>query len=272
MNEEKRLNMLKMINMCEIRGKLLDTRLIDHVLSFFSRRDTYVCSASTPLMGKMAPYYKIQLEKLPEKLSSDVNLILLPLCDRSHFHGFAIDRKEKVITHIDSLYKRTTGRRSVSASLVETFFPGDDSVKFQSFYPKRIQTDGHSCGAWMVMGLIATLLGILTVKPSFTRVMAFSLLMILIENIPDHEKHNKAVDLYDNDKDMIKNFPSESHNNDNEDHGGDDSDTLDLLFNENPLHLSTPSKTTKVKPKSIVNSNLDHTNLDVTMDSSKSSK
>ena len=72
-------------------------------------------------MGKIAPYYKIQLEKLPEKLSSDINLILVPLCDGSHDHAFVIDRKEKLITHIDSLYKRTNGRRSVSAYLVEIF-------------------------------------------------------------------------------------------------------------------------------------------------------
>ena len=81
MREEKRLSMLKIINLCEHRGKLIDTRLIDYVFSFFSSLDLYVRFASSPLMGKMAPYQNIQLGKLSAKLSSDVNVILVPLCD-----------------------------------------------------------------------------------------------------------------------------------------------------------------------------------------------
>ena len=74
-------------------------------------------------MGQMAPFYKNQLTKIVPKLSSTIDIILVPLCDESHFNGFVINRRKKSITHVDSLYPKKTGRRSVCAYLKESFFP-----------------------------------------------------------------------------------------------------------------------------------------------------
>ena len=63
------------------------------------------------------------------------------------------------------------------------------------FTAGRYQSDVHSCGAWLIMALAAYVLGIEKAQSIFTRYMAFTLLMVLIENIDDKERRMKAISI-----------------------------------------------------------------------------
>ena len=56
-DNENRLHILKMINMCETNGQLLDTRVIDQLLSVFNSEECFVCPTYSTIGGQMAPYY-----------------------------------------------------------------------------------------------------------------------------------------------------------------------------------------------------------------------
>ena len=61
-------------------------------------------------------------------------------------------------------------------------------MPFESFHKERIQFDQHTCGAWLVLGLVGYIIGIKVALPTFTQEMAFSLLMVLVENVNNSEK------------------------------------------------------------------------------------
>ena len=121
-DNENRLHILKMINMCETNGKLLDTRVIDQLLSVFNSEECFVCPTYSTVEGQMAPYYRKYIDKL--RINENAELILVHLCNGSHFYGYIIDLERKIAVHIDSMYPRKSGRRSIGARLIETFFSG----------------------------------------------------------------------------------------------------------------------------------------------------
>ena len=202
MKEEYRMRLIKLINSCEIDRKLLDTSVVDQVLSPFGSLYVFICPTYTPKQGQNAPYYKEYLVNDQKKLNPDIEMVVVPLCDNYHFNGYVIDRKRKMIVHVDSMFHRLSGRRSVGSFLAKTFLPDEENVQFLSFYPKCIQKDAHSCGAWLVLGLVVTLFGIPKANRSFTLEMAFSLLMVLIDKISEDEKVQKAMELFGGDEDM----------------------------------------------------------------------
>ena len=118
-DNENRLHILKMINMCETNGQLLDTRVIDQLLSVFNSEECFVCPTYSTIDGQMAPYYGKYIDKL--RINEKAKLIFVPLCNGSHFYGYIIDLERKIGVHIDSMYPRKSGRRSIGARLIETF-------------------------------------------------------------------------------------------------------------------------------------------------------
>ena len=244
LDERTRLRLLEAINMCETMRQLLFTSVIDQVVSPFRSKDVSICPTFTPTDGQNSLYYKKELGKLKNKLKT-VKMIVLPLCDGSHFNGYIIDRNMKKFVHIDSMYPPKSGRRSVGSYLLDTFFPGVNEVQFMSFYDKRYQSDGHTCGAWLVLGMAGYIVGNKTATSAYSREMAFSLLMVLIENIDDNEKLKKAIDIFGGKEDNAMNDKNNDHNDGNddaEDHNNDDDDEVDRFSSSEDEDTSVTEK------------------------------
>ena len=175
--------------MCETNGKLLDTRVIDQLLSVFNSEECFLCPTYSTVEGQMAPYYGKHIDKL--RINENAELILVPLCNGSHFYGYIIDLERKIAVHIDSMYPRRSGRRLIGARLIETCFPAESDISFSSFYECRVQFDGHSCGAWRVADCCN---GCLCFGNEGN--MAFNLMIVLIEDIDVNEKRIKAIDIF----------------------------------------------------------------------------
>ena len=45
------------------------------------------------------------------------------------------------------------------ANLTKTFFSSHDDIKTLCFYEKKVQHGGHRCGAWLIAGVVAYILG-----------------------------------------------------------------------------------------------------------------
>ena len=104
-------------------------------------------------MGKMNPYYDKYVQQ--HKLDDGVELVILPLCDGSHFYGYIIDLKNRSIVYVDSLYEaKKKGRRSIANILKEKYFGDSEPVRFTSYFKKRVQTDSYTCGAWLIAGFV----------------------------------------------------------------------------------------------------------------------
>ena len=95
LTESKRLLILKKINQCDSCGQHLDTLVIDTLLGFFSDDTTYIFPTLSPLASKMNPYYGKYTES--KRIDDAVQLILLPLCDDSHFNGYIVDLPNRTI-------------------------------------------------------------------------------------------------------------------------------------------------------------------------------
>ena len=81
-------------------------------------------------------------------------MIVLPLCDGSHFNGYIVDLNKRNIVCIDLMYAPKSGKRSISAKLKEAYFDSHIDVTFSLFFEQRVQFDGNSCGAWLVVAYI----------------------------------------------------------------------------------------------------------------------
>ena len=193
-DEEKRLLILKKINLCETKGQLLDTLVIDQLMCSFVDTKCFIFPTYSPSKGSMNPYYEKYIGK--NELNTDVELIILPLCDGSHFYGYIIDIKKKKIVFVDSMYQVKNGKRSIGAKLKDVYFSSND-VKYTSYYTKRVQSDSHSCGAWLIAGFVGYIMGISEVDENIlNRQKLFNLMMILIENLDISAKKEKAENLF----------------------------------------------------------------------------
>ena len=85
LDEDIRLLILKKINLWETKRKLLDTLVIDQLMSYFNDAKCIVFPTSRSI-GNTNPYF--------------YELIVLPLCDGSHFYGYIIDIKKKNINFV----------------------------------------------------------------------------------------------------------------------------------------------------------------------------
>ena len=111
--------------MCETTGRLLDTQVIDQLLSIFNKR-CFIYLAYSTVEGNMSPYYGKYIGQ--DEVSDEVELILLPMCDGCHFYGYIIDLKKKNIACIDSMYQPKPGKRLIDAKLKEMYFNADTDV------------------------------------------------------------------------------------------------------------------------------------------------
>ena len=189
-DEDARLIILKNINMCETKGKFLDTQIVDQLLSIFNSKACFVFPTYSTVDGGMSPYYGKYIGK--NILNDEVELIFLPLCDGCHFTGYIIDLKKKNI-YIDYMYQPKYGKRSIDIKLKDMYFGSDVDVIYSASYGQRVQGDSHSCGAWLIAGFVGYVLGFVKNAKVLNREKVFNLMMILIENLDMSEKREKAM-------------------------------------------------------------------------------
>ena len=96
------------------------------------------------------------------------------------------------------MYPPKSAKRSIGAKLKETYFPPMTNVTFSSFYGTRVQSDGHSCGAWLIAAMVAYVLGIEQNDDILSREKIFNLMMVLIENVDHDAKREKAIRIFHN--------------------------------------------------------------------------
>ena len=151
MSPDVRFDLIKKISVCENGTEQLDSHVVDECLNFLSwSKSCHVFATLSPYPGNLNPYYA---EYIRNEKTYDNDLIILPLCNGRHFYGYIVDKVNKKIVFIDSLYKEKSGRRAISKVLKERFFPRESSEVVR-FYPFPVQYDGHSCGGWLVFGMI----------------------------------------------------------------------------------------------------------------------
>ena len=173
----------------------MDTAVVDQALRPFHDAEitegvvvgVFICPSYAPIRIKEAAYYRDQLEKLHHNIDGNVKKIVIPLCNSSHFHGYIVDLVDKKIIHVDSKYLRITAtKRSVIDYLKEKYFPDEsDDITVESWYKEQYQFDSHTCGAWLILGMVGYILGVEAALPTFHMSTAFALVMVLIkENSP----------------------------------------------------------------------------------------
>ena len=79
----------EVINLYETKGQLLDTLVIDQLMCSFVDNKCLVFPTYSPYNGNMSPYYEKSIGK--SELSTDVELLILPLFDGSHFNDYIVD-------------------------------------------------------------------------------------------------------------------------------------------------------------------------------------
>ena len=142
----------------------------------------------------MSPYYEKYIGK--SELSTDVELLILPLCYGSHFNGYIVDIQKKKIVFVDSLYQVKNVKRSIGAKLKDVYFSSTD-VEYTSYYAKRVQFGSHSCGAWLIAGFVGYIIGISEVDGNIlNREKLIKPMIILIENLDISAKKEKALNLF----------------------------------------------------------------------------
>ena len=92
-NDASRITILRQINGCETEGKLLNTHVVDQLLSVFHSNTCFIFPTYSTVSGNMSPYYGRFIGK--SRLDDAVELIVLPLCDGSHFNGYIVDLVNK---------------------------------------------------------------------------------------------------------------------------------------------------------------------------------
>ena len=110
---------IKKINVCENNRQLLDTGVIDQLLSIFCNETVFVCLTFSTIEGWRRKYYGKYIGK--HKIGEKVEIILVPLCNGSHFTGYIIDFQRKESVYVDSMYPLKSGKRSIATWLVNTY-------------------------------------------------------------------------------------------------------------------------------------------------------
>ena len=191
-----RLPLMQKIEKCETRGDLLDTSVIDQLLSLHHRKECYIFPQPFPPPKAICPpFFGKYIGK--KELGDDLEMVVLPICDNTHFNGYIVDIKRKTIMFIDSLFPRIkAGKRSIIQKLRETYFPGVDEncITCTSVFRTKVQNDGSSCGAWLVVGIVAYLLE--TNSFLLTRENVFNAMMILVEDISLPEIHERVKNVF----------------------------------------------------------------------------
>ena len=193
-NDASRISILRQINGCETEGKLLNTHVVDQLLSVFNSNTCFIFPTYSTVSGNMSPYYGRFRGK--SRLDDAVELIVLPLCDGSHFNGYIVDLVNKHIVCVDSMYQPKYRKRSIGAKLRDTYFDAGVDITYTTYFEQRVQGDGHSCGAWMVVGMVAHILKAEEYGSTLTREKVFNIMVILIENIGIAEKRGNILNLF----------------------------------------------------------------------------
>ena len=63
-----------------------------------------------------------------------------------------------------------------------------DDITVVSWYREQYQFDSHTCGAWLILGMVGYILGLEAALPTFHMSTAFALVMVLI-------KHNSPSEI-----------------------------------------------------------------------------
>ena len=104
-----------------MKGELLDTSVVDQVLSTFGSKQCCVLPTFMMEEGSGSPYYGKYIGGKKD-INKHVQIIVLPLCNGVHFKGYVIDLRRRQIIFIDSLYALKSGKRSVVSKLGDIFY------------------------------------------------------------------------------------------------------------------------------------------------------
>ena len=193
-NEENRLVLINKINKCEANGAFLDTGVMDQILSLLSCKEVHVFPTYSTIDGTNVPYFGKYAKK--EKVAQPTKFILIPLCNGCHFNGYV---NGYVINYgkRDSLYRpKCTSRRSMGVNLANQFCSSIDDVKFTSYYKTRVQTDGNSCGAWLIAGMLGYVLNTSEEYRILDRDDAFNVMFVMVEALNVKEKFSKVKQIF----------------------------------------------------------------------------
>ena len=183
-NDASRISILRQINGCETEGKLLNTHVVDQLLSVFNSNTCFIFPTYSTVSGNMSPYYGRFIGK--SRLDDAVELIVLPLCDGSHFNGYIVD--------LDSMYQPKYRKRSIGAKLRDTYF--DAGVDIHGIF--RTTSSGRRTQLWCLdggrNGYPHSKGGRIWQYINAREV--FNIMVILIENIGIAEKGENVLNLF----------------------------------------------------------------------------
>ena len=183
LNPSIRLSLIQKID-------LLDTSVIDQLLSLHHRKECYIFPPFSTTEGHLSPFYWKYIGK--KELGDDLEMVVLPICDNAHFNGYIVDIKRKTIMFIDSLYPRIkAGKTSIIQKLCIFLVLMKIVLRTLHFFAPF---DGSSCGAWLVVGIVANLLEINSFL--LTREKVFNAMMILVEDISMPEIHERVKNAF----------------------------------------------------------------------------
>jgi len=133
----------------------MDTLSIDILLANLNNSAIHIFPCYSPVDGVNLCYYKRYLERYVNAGNhNDKELLILPLCNGIHFEGIIIDLKNRVVIHVDSL--NYAPRNTVSLDIASIAFAHQEaSPSFRSLFTTRKQSDGTSCGCWLVAGVLS---------------------------------------------------------------------------------------------------------------------
>ena len=91
------------------------------------------------------------------------------------------------------MYQLKIGKRSIGSNLREKYFGSTSDVTFSSYYKNCVQSDSNTCGAWLIAGIVAYILGTEVHNNLLDRERVFDAMMILVENLDFAEKCEKLA-------------------------------------------------------------------------------
>ena len=156
-NESTRKRVELSLNSCFRQKEMLDTFVVDNLTIYrLSSPSRKMLPCYAPIRNIDMPYFEDYLNN--KVLSSDINLVCLPLCDGAHFQGYIVNKLTQTIVHVDSI-KPNAARNPTSVKIAKKFFESEEFVTFKSLYSERVQFDSNTCGIWLIAGMSSYILG-----------------------------------------------------------------------------------------------------------------
>ena len=136
--------LINRVNSCEDRGQwLLSTLDLDQLLDILKEKDdVQIFPAYSPIEQRGLPLFASYVKL--EKVVIDSKILVIPLCDGSHFNGYVVNLKNNEVVKIDAMNPNPM-ETPVYKGLRDELFDSTDDVKFHSYFPTKMQFDSSSC-------------------------------------------------------------------------------------------------------------------------------